>query len=108
MRSLAFLAALLAALLVPCASVGAAELSIMPVAVHLDKARDRTTVQVTNNGTTPVLLQADAIGWRREGGGDRDEPSEDLIVNPGVFTLAPGKTQVVRVGLRRNTASEAE
>src|SRR5690349_19377576 len=86
----------------------AADLSLMPVVVHLDRTRDRTTVQVTNNGSTAVVLQADAIAWRRDAGVDRDEASDDLIVNPAVFTVAPGRTQIVRVGLRRSTASEQE
>lgn len=89
-------------------AAGAADLSLMPVAVHLDRANDRTTVQVVNNGTAPVVLQADAIAWRRDAGIDRDEASDDLIVNPSVFTIAPGRTQVLRVGLRRTTAAEHE
>lgn len=96
--------ALLAASLV----AAAADLSIMPVAVQLDRAHDRTTVQVTNNGTEPVVLQAEAIAWKREAGVDRDEASDGLLVNPGVFTLEPGKTQVVRVGLRRSQAIAEE
>ena len=96
------------AMLVSVTGALAAELSLMPVAVHLDRARDRTTVQVTNNGSTAVVLQADAIAWRRDAGVDRDEASDDLIVNPAVFTIAPGRTQIVRVGLRRTTASEQE
>jgi fimbrial chaperone protein len=85
-----------------------ADLSIMPVAVQLDAAHDRSTVRVTNQGASPVILQADAIGWVREGGVDRDTATSDLIVNPPVFTVAPGQTQIVRVGLRRNSAAERE
>lgn len=86
----------------------AAELSLMPVAVQLDRSTDRSTVRVTNNGSAPVVLQADAIRWHREAGVDRDEASDDLIVSPGVFTIGPGRTQVVRVGLRRTAASDRE
>ena len=86
----------------------AADLSLMPVAVHLDRTRDRTTVQVTNNGSAAIVLQADAIAWRRDAGVDRDEASDDLIVNPAIFPIAPGRTQIVRVGLRRTSASERE
>lgn len=90
------------------AGASAADLSIMPVAIHLDQGRDRTTVQVTNNGATPVVLQAEAIAWLREAGVDRDAASDDLIVNPSVFTIGAGKTQVVRVGLRRNAQADKE
>jgi len=96
------------AMLAPMSGAMGADLSLMPVAVHLDRTHDRTTVQVANNGSTAIVLQADAIAWRREAGVDRDEASSDLIVNPAVFTIAPGRTQIVRVGLRRTTASEQE
>ncbi len=85
-----------------------ADLSIMPVAVQLDAQHDRSTVRVTNQGKEAVILQADAIGWAREAGVDRDTATSDLIVNPPVFTVAPGATQIVRVGLRRDSASDKE
>jgi fimbrial chaperone protein len=85
-----------------------ADLSIMPVAVQLDAQHDRSTVRVTNQGKEAVILQADAIGWAREAGVDRDTATSDLIVNPPVFTIAPGRTQIVRVGLRRNVEADRE
>lgn len=88
--------------------VRAADLMVMPVSIHLDKQRDRGIVQVTNQGTETATLQAEAIAWRREGGVDHDGPTTDLILNPPVFTLAPGKTQLVRVGLRRSSEAEQE
>jgi fimbrial chaperone protein len=100
-----FLVALVAAVAGP---VFAADLSIMPVALHFDRQRDRTTVHVTNNGSEPVVLQAEAIAWQREGGVDSDAPTADLIVNPPVFTIAPGRSQIVRVGLRRAQPAEHE
>lgn len=101
-----FLTGLLA--LMAAAVTQAADLNVMPVAVQLDRGHDRTTVHVTNNGSEPVLVQAETIAWKREGGVDRDEPSDGLLINPGVFTIAPGKTQVVRVGLRRNVPADSE
>ncbi len=86
----------------------AADLTIMPVAVQLDAAHDRTTVRVSNTGKAPVVLQADAIGWSRTDGVDQDTATDDLIVNPPVFTVAPGATQILRVGLRRNSPAEHE
>jgi fimbrial chaperone protein len=100
--------ALTALSLLSAASAFCADLSIMPVAVQLDAKHDRSTVRVTNQGKSPVVLQADAIGWAREAGVDHDTSTSDLIVNPPVFTVAPGQTQIVRVGLRRNSASDQE
>jgi fimbrial chaperone protein len=104
--SVAVATLLVAGLASSCAH--AADLGIMPVAVQLDRTRDRATVQVINNGDQPVVLQAEAIAWIRESGVDRDGPTADLIVNPPVFTVKPGQTQIVRVGLRRNADAEKE
>ncbi len=80
----------------------ASDVTLMPVNVRLDRANDRATVQVMNNGQEPVLMQAEAISWTRVNGQDQDGPTTDLIVNPPVFTVQPGQTQVLRLGLRRN------
>ena len=95
-RSLCLLFALLGTL-----PSRAAELAVMPVAVQLDAVRDRSTVRVLNQGREAVLIQADAIGWQRVDGIDRDEPSDGLVVNPPIFRIEPGATQIIRLGLRR-------
>ncbi|KAK6024707.1 gram-negative pili assembly chaperone domain protein [Ostertagia ostertagi] len=86
----------------------AADVTLTPVNVKLDRANDRATVQVMNNGQEPVLMQAEAISWTRVGGLDVDGPTTDLIVNPPVFTVQPGQTQVLRLGLRRTTERTEE
>lgn len=83
------------------ATAQAADVTLMPVTVKLDKQNDRATVQVMNNGSEPVIMQAEAIAWTRVDGKDLDGPTSDLIVNPPVFTVQPGQTQVLRLGLRR-------
>jgi len=80
----------------------ASDVSLMPVTVKLDRMNDRATVQVMNNGAEPVIMQAEAIAWNRVGGVDQDGPTNEIIVNPPVFTIKPGQTQIVRLGLRRN------
>lgn len=100
MRLLMLHVALRLALSMPFAAA-AADLGIMPVAVQLDPQHDRATVQVVNHGATPMILQAEAIAWQRHDGVDHDAPTTDLIVNPPVFTVQPGRTQIVRLGLRR-------
>ncbi len=93
---------LLALLMLFPLAAQAADVTLMPVNVRLDRSNDRATVQVMNNGQEPVLMQAEAIAWNRVGGLDVDGPTSDLIVNPPVFTVQPGQTQVLRLGLRRN------
>lgn len=105
-RGLATLLAVLAWSVAPLAH--AADVSIMPVNVRLDRANDRATVQVQNNGTEAVTMQAEAIAWTRQNGQDVDGPTSDLLVNPPIFTLQPGQMQVLRVGLRRTPDLQQE
>ncbi|MCU7373421.1 fimbria/pilus periplasmic chaperone [Paucibacter sp. O1-1] len=100
--------ALLACLLALSGLAHAADISLMPVNVKLDRLNDRATVQVQNNGSEAVIMQADAIAWTRVQGQDVDGPTSDIIVNPPIFTIQPGQTQIVRVGLRRNQELQQE
>ncbi len=86
----------------------ATELGVSPVTLQFDRLRNRGTVQVLNLGAEPVTVQADAVAWRREAGRDIDEPTQDLLLNPPIFTIPPGQSQVVRVGLRRPVDEERE
>lgn len=101
-RMFRLLAVWMSTLMLAPLAAQAADVTLMPVNVRLDRANDRATVQVMNNGQEPVLMQAEAISWTRVGGLDVDGPTSDLIVNPPVFTVQPGQTQVLRLGLRRN------
>ena len=86
----------------------ASDIGVTPVAVHLDKANDRATVNVNNSGTDPVIMQVEAIAWHHEGGVDEDLPTGDMVINPSVFTVQPGKSQLVRIGLRRAAQADHE
>jgi fimbrial chaperone protein len=103
--SIAALVASAAALAPPDAM--AAEIGVTPVAVHLDKANDRATVSVVNSGADPVIMQVEAVEWNS---GDRTEdvPTSDMVINPSVFTVAAGQSQLVRVGLRRAAQADHE
>ena len=89
-------------------NANASDVTLMPVNVKLDRTNDRSTVQVMNNGQEAVVMQAEAIAWTRVNGQDQDGPTNEIIVNPPVFTVQPGQTQVLRVGLRRNQVLETE
>ena len=87
----------------------ASDIGVSPVAVHLDKANDRATVNVVNNGADPVVMQAEVVEWQHGPGAvDAGGPTSDMIVNPAVFTLAAGQSQVVRVGMRRAAQATRE
>ena len=94
--------------LVFTADLQAAEIGLTPIALHLDQNRDRTLVRVENHGSEPVTMQADAIEWSRQDIDGESVPTDALMVSPPIFMVAPGQTQIVRVGLRRATALTQE
>ncbi|WP_293780093.1 fimbria/pilus periplasmic chaperone [uncultured Oxalicibacterium sp.] len=86
----------------------AANLGVTPVAIQMGGSINRTTVSVVNNGPEAVTMQAETIAWKRIDGVDQDGETSDVMVNPAVFTIEPGQTQIVRVGLRRPNEQSME
>jgi len=90
------------------ATAGAADIGLQPTTIQFDARTQRGTVQVHNRGNEPVTLQADGQGWVRQDGQDVESPQHRLMINPPLFTVAPGATQLVRVGLRGGADDERE
>jgi fimbrial chaperone protein len=105
--SFQFIVASLVLLVLPGA-VAAGSLGISPTRVTLTEKTPTAAITVVNQGTDPKVIQAELLRWTQEGGKDVHAQTRDLLVNPPVFTVAPGKTQVIRVGLNRapNDAQE--
>lgn len=100
-----FLAAALAA---AAFASHAADLAVMPVSVALNTKQDRQSVTFQNQGRERVMLQVEAVSWTQQDGTDWHAPTGDLVVNPPVFTVEPGQTQLVRVGLRNRPDAQQE
>jgi fimbrial chaperone protein len=85
-----------------------ASFSISPVRIDLSPQEATVAVTVTNTGEDPVSIQLRVFSWRQEANEDRLEPTRDLIATPPLFSIAPGESQIVRVGLRRPPQSARE
>ncbi|WP_167737578.1 fimbrial biogenesis chaperone [Sphingomonas parva] len=88
------------------APAAAGTLQIDPVRLEIGKARKTASLTVRNVEDAPVTIQAHALGWSQQDGGDTYQESAAVIVSPPIFTVPPGGTQIVRVGLRNPAASE--
>lgn len=86
----------------------AAAFQVRPVRLDLDRQRPATQITVSNPTARPLLIQAEAFDWTQQGSEDQLRPSEALILNPPIFELAPGASQLVRVGLRQGAAPGRE
>lgn len=99
---LAFLFLLVATLLASTAIAAPAPgggVSVMPVRVDLTAQRISSSVQIQNGSDRERRFQIETLRWSHVAGEDRFEPAPELIANPPLFKLAPGATQVLRVGL---------
>ncbi len=83
--------------------------SVSPVKVDLTERKKVISLQVYNNGRSATSIQAELMQWKQEQGIDiQKNISHDILITPPIFTLAPGETQVVRVGLRRPADTSQE
>lgn len=105
LRSLAVALALLAGGPLSHADSG---FTVSPVRMDLAPGARATSVSVTNQSDRARTVQVEAFRWTQVDGDDRFGPPGDLVVNPPVFRMAPGATQIVRAGFRNGAAATAE
>jgi len=105
-RRLRNAAGLLALLAVFAAHAGS--FTATPVKLTLPAGATSTSLSLQNAGDQPVLVQAELMAWSQQGGKDLLTPSQDLVVSPPIFTVAPGAAQIVRIGLLRRPDSDRE
>lgn len=67
------------------------------------------TFKITNSDTKGAIdLQGQIMAWTQNNGQDILTPSSDLILSPPIVRVAPGKMQLIRVGLRTVTPLQVE
>jgi fimbrial chaperone protein len=90
---------LLALLVLPAPPVRAAVIEISPVRVTLTPAAPTALVTLTNRGDSSVSFRCSAPVWtQREDGAAELTPSDELSLDPPLFTLGPGESRSVRIG----------
>lgn len=90
------------------ACAAGASLEVNPVRLTLSRAQLVAALTVRNAGDRPAVLHLKLMAWAQDGAADRYAPTRELLATPPIFTLAPGATQTVRVGLRRAIDAERE
>ncbi len=91
--------------LASAAPAAAGTLQVNPVLVAIDADHRTGSVTVRNEEASPVTIHAYPLAWRQQAGAESYDETAALIVSPPVFTIPPGGTQVVRVGLRNAAAA---
>jgi len=86
----------------------AANLTVYPVGVILNAQKPASEINLQNDDEAPKVIQIELMEWSQKDGQDIYTPSRDLLVNPPVFTLQPGKTQLIRLGLNKPSKNAEE
>lgn len=87
---------------------GAQNISISPTGITLGEDREIGTFTLSNSGERTTTIHARAYQWEQRRGEDQLQESDDLLLAPPIFTLGPGESQVVRIGLRRTVPALRE
>jgi fimbrial chaperone protein len=90
------------------AHVAAGGFSLSPISLEVPPRDSSAAVTVENTGDGPLVVQVRTLAWSQRDGKDAREETRDLIVNPPIFKLAPGETQLVRFAARQPAPRDAE
>lgn len=84
----------------------AGSFKINPVQINLPADRQAASLTIVNSDAAPASIRVVTHTWTQVNGVDVYGPTSNVIVSPPMFTVAAGKSQLVRVGLKnRNDAS---
>ncbi|NNC66064.1 MAG: fimbria/pilus periplasmic chaperone, partial [Gammaproteobacteria bacterium] len=80
-------------------TAAAASLDVNPVRVDIVAPTEPVELRVTNTGTDDLSIQIDTRAWTQTADGANDLNYTDLLLAvPPLFTVTPGKQQIVRIG----------
>ena len=88
----------LAALGASLASTGAlaAALEVSPVVHEVPSSRSALAMSISNRSVAPVTVQVRAFEWSQVDGDEQLVPASAVLLSPPIFTLEPGRSQLVR------------
>jgi len=99
---------LLLACIYPMPEASASSFIASPITFELTASKPMSILRLTNNGDTDLRLQVHAVKWSTDGHIETQVKTDEVILNPPIFTVKPGQQQFLRFGLRTVTQWEAE
>jgi fimbrial chaperone protein len=106
-RTAAYLVLCAVALLSPSIA-NAAGWEIDPVRIELSPQQQTAALTVKNSSDQATSIQIQAVAWSQRYGKDVYLPTNELLVSPPIFTIAPKGEQIIRVALRRQADATHE
>lgn len=93
--------ALLLGCTLACGLAQAGSFTVNPIKVTLSREQPVAALTVRNVGATPAVIQLETRHWSQHDGSNVYEATSEVLATPPIFTVPVGKTQLVRIGLRR-------
>jgi fimbrial chaperone protein len=79
----------------------AAEFTINPLQVYLDRSSRASEILVRNDDSAPLRMQVQAMSWHQDADGrDQYEPADGLLYFPRAMEIPPGDSRIIRVGVK--------
>lgn len=100
--------AFLSLCLLACTSAQAGTFVVNPVRATLSASQSVGALTVRNDGAEPTVVQLEALSWSQQDGKNVYGSTREILATPPIFTLPPGGSQIVRIGLRRAPDPERE
>ena len=95
-------------LFIVAATCQAGSVQLTPVRINLSDGAKVAVLTVRNTGTERSVMQVTLNKWTLDGQQYAYKQSQDLVITPVTFNVAPGKQQIVRIGLRGNPPANKE
>ncbi len=79
----------------------AAEFTINPLQVALDRTSRASEILVRNDDSVPLRMQVQAMSWHQDAQGqDQYEPADGLLYFPRAMEIPAGESRIIRVGVK--------
>ena len=86
----------------------AASIALVPVRLALTAKTPIGALTVRNDGGEATVVQLEVVSWSQADGKDVYTATSEILATPPIFTVAPGGSQLVRVGMRRPADANRE
>jgi len=81
---------------------------VTPVRATLTAKQPVAALTVRNESQEATVVQVEVLAWIQREGNDLYIATRDILATPPIFTVAPGASQLVRIGLRREAEPNRE
>ena len=86
----------------------AGSFSVHPIRMTLSDSQKIGTITLRNKGTEPIILQMEILSWSQRESKDVFTATREILANPPIFTIPVGGSQLIRIGLRRESDAQSE